>query len=139
MRIVRAALVLSLCGGTPLLAQGRGTVAFVNVNVLPMDRDTVLAGQTVLIRAGRIQQAGASSRVRIPAGTTRIEAVGKYLMPGLADMHIHMAGPRQIQKELLKMYVVAGVTTILNLRGTPEWLALRSDIRSGRVFGPDMY
>jgi imidazolonepropionase-like amidohydrolase len=139
MRIVRAAVALALCGGTPLLAQGRGTFAFVNVNVLPMDRDTVLAGQTVLIRDGLIQQVGASSQVRIPAGATRIEAGGKYLMPGLADMHIHMAGPREIQEELLKMYVVAGVTTILNMRGTSDNLALRSDIRSGRVFGPDMY
>jgi imidazolonepropionase-like amidohydrolase len=139
MRIVRAALALSLCAGTPLLAQGRGTFAFVNVNVLAMDRDTVLAAQTVLIRDGIIQQVGASSRVRIPANTTRIEAGGKYLMPGLADMHIHMAGPREIQEELLKMYVVAGVTTILNMRGTSDHLALRSDLRSGRVFGPDMY
>jgi hypothetical protein len=139
MRMVRAALVLSLCGGTLLLAQRRGTFVLVNVNVLPMDRDTVLAGQTVLIRDGVIQQVGVSSLVRIPAGTTRIDAGGKYLMPGLADMHIHMAGPRRIQEELLKMYVVAGVTTIMNLRGTSDNLALRSDIRSGRVFGPDMY
>jgi imidazolonepropionase-like amidohydrolase len=139
IRVFRGALALSLCGGTPLVAQARGTFAFVNANVLPMDRDTVLAGQTVLIRDGIIQQVGPTSRVSIPGGTTRIEAHGKYLMPGLADMHIHMAGPREIQVELLKMYVVAGVTTILNMRGTPEYLALRSDIRSGRVFGPTMY
>ena len=139
MRIVRAALALSLCGGIPLGAQGRGTLAFVNVNVVPMDRDAVLTRQTVLVADGLIRQVGASDRVRIPAGTARIEAGGKYLMPGLADMHIHMAGPRELQEELLQMYVVAGVTTILNLRGTPDHLALRSDIRSGRAFGPDMY
>jgi imidazolonepropionase-like amidohydrolase len=139
MRLFRAALALSLCGGSSLVAQGRGTVALVNVNVVPMDRDTVLAGQTVLIRDGLIGQVGPSSRVSIPAGTTRIEGRGKYLMPGLADMHVHMVGPRQFQEELLKMYVVNGVTTILNMRGTPEHLALRADIRAGRVFGPDMY
>ena len=99
-RVFRAALTLSLCGGTTLIAQGRGTVALVNVNVLPMDRDTLLAGQTVLIRDGIIQQVGPSSRVRIPAGTTRVEAGGKYLMPGLADMHVHMTGPRELQEEL---------------------------------------
>lgn len=139
VRVFRAALALSLCGGTPLVAQGRGTVAFVNANVFPMDRDTLLAGQTVLIRDGIIQQVGPSSRVRIPAGATRVEARGRYVMPGLADMHVHMAGPRELQAELLKMYVVAGVTTILNMRGTPEHLALRADIRAGRVFGPNMY
>jgi imidazolonepropionase-like amidohydrolase len=125
--------------GTRILAQRPGTVALVNANVLPMDRDTVLAGQTVLIRDGIIQQAGPASRVRIPPGSMRVDAGGKYLMPGLADMHVHMAGPRELQEELLKMYIVAGVTTILNMRGTPDHLVLRSDIRAGRVFGPDMY
>jgi imidazolonepropionase-like amidohydrolase len=147
MRIFRAALALSLCDGIPLtfaplsagVAQGRGTFTVVGANVLPMDRDTVLLNQTVLIRDGVIRQIGPSSRVRIPAGATRIEAAGKYLMPGLADMHVHMVGPRELQEELLKMYVVAGVTTILNMRGTPEHLALRADVRAGRVFGPNMY
>ena len=139
MRITRAALALALCGCGPLPAQGRGTFAIVNVNVLPMDRDTVLAEQTVLVHDGRIQQVGASGRVQIPAGATRIEGGGRYLIPGLADMHVHMAGPRDIQEELLEMYVVAGVTTILNLRGTSQSLELRSDIRAGRVLGPDMY
>src|SRR5688572_23625943 len=87
MRVFRAALALSVCVGIPTVAQGQSTAAFVNANVLPMDRegDTLLAGQTVLIRDGIIRQVGPSSRVRIPAGTTRIEARGKYLMPGLAD------------------------------------------------------
>ena len=131
--------VVALAGGSPLRAQAPGTFAIVNANVLPMDRDTVLSGQTVLVRNGIIQQLGPGARVRVPAGATRIDAAGKFLMPGLADMHVHMVGPRAFQLELLKMYVVAGVTTILNMRGTPEHLALRSDIRAGRVFGPDMY
>ena len=138
MRVFRAALALSLCGGTPLVAQARGTVALMNANVLPMDRegDTLLAGQTVLIRDGIIQQVGPSTRVRIPAGTTRIEARGKYLMPGLADMHVHQVGPRQLQEELLKMYVVTGVTTILNMRGTPDHLAMRADIERDACLAP---
>ena len=139
MRVVGAAFMLSLCGGGSLVAQERSTVVFVNANVLPMDRDTLLTGQTVVIRDGIIQQVGPSRQVRIPAGATRIEAGGKFLMPGLADLHVHMVGPREVKAELLKMYAVAGVTTIMNLRGTPDDLALRSDIRAGKVFGPDMY
>ena len=97
MRVLRAALALSVFIGIPTVARGQGTIALVNANVLPMDRDTVLAGQTVLIRDGIIQQVGPSRQVSIPAGTTRIDARGKYLMPGLADMHVHQAGPRQLQ------------------------------------------
>ena len=134
-------LVLTGLGivASPTSAQVRGTIAVVNANVLPMDRDTVLAAQTVVVRDGIIQQVGPSRSVRIPAGARRVDAAGRYLMPGLVDVHVHMAGPRQLQEELLKMYVVAGVTTILNMRGTPDHLALRADIRSGRVFGPNMY
>ena len=139
MRISRVALALIICGGTTLRAQEQRTFALVNANVLPMDRDTLLTGQTVLIRNGIIQQLGPTSRVSIPAGATRIDAAGKYVMPGLADVHVHMVGPRALQEELLKMYVVEGVTTILNMRGAPEHLALRADIRAGRVFGPNMY
>lgn len=139
MRVTRTALTLLLCGGTRLAAQGTGTFAIVNANVLPMDRDTVLARQTVLVRDGIIRQTGPSSRVRVPANATRVDAAGKFLMPGLADMHVHMVGPRALQEELLKMYVVNGVTTILNMRGTPDHLTLREDIRAGRVFGPTMY
>ncbi|HEU4996115.1 MAG TPA: amidohydrolase family protein [Gemmatimonadaceae bacterium] len=139
MRVVRTVLVLSLCGSTTGIAQGSGTIALVDANVVPMDRDTVLARQTVLIRDGHIQLVGPNGRVRIPAGATRIETGGKYLIPGLADMHVHMVGPRALQVELLKMYVVNGVTSILNMRGTPDHLALRSDIRAGRVLGPSLY
>lgn len=139
MRVFRTALALSLSCSTLLHAQARGTIAVVNTNVLPMDRDTILVGQTVLIRDGIIQQLGSNRQVRVPAGATRIDATGKYLMPGLADMHVHMNVPRALQLELLKMYVVNGVTTILNMRGTPDHLVLRSDIRSGVALGPDVY
>jgi amidohydrolase family protein len=139
MRVFRAVLALTLFGGMTLAAQESGTFAIVNVNVVPMNRDTVMAGQTVLIRDGIIRQIGSSRQVRIPAGTTRIEAGGKYLMPGLADMHVHLDWQRELQEDLLKMYVVNGVTTILNLRGRPEHLALRADVRAGRVFGPTIY
>ncbi|MFL5527521.1 MAG: hypothetical protein ACJ79I_13940, partial [Gemmatimonadaceae bacterium] len=60
-RVLRAALALFVSAGSSLVAQSRSTIAFVNATVLPMDRDTLLAGQTVLIRDGIIQQVGPSS------------------------------------------------------------------------------
>lgn len=138
-RVLCAAVFSAAVSSTSVSAQGRGTIAIVNANVLPMDRNTVLANHTVLIREGLIQQVDSNVRVRIPAGATRIDAGGKFLIPGLADMHIHMVGPRPMLEDLLKMYLVNGVTTVLNMRGGPEHLALRADIRAGRVLGPDMY
>jgi imidazolonepropionase-like amidohydrolase len=121
------------------LAQQPRTTAFVNVSVLPMDTERVLAGQTVVVRDGRIAAIGPAVQIDIPPGTTRIDGRGKFLMPGLVDVHIHMGGPREVQLALLKMYVVNGVTTILNLRGSPEYLAYRREIREGRLLAPTFY
>lgn len=55
-----------------------------------MDEDRVLANQTVLIRNGRISEIGPVNSVAIPKGATKIDASGKFIMPGLADMHAHL-------------------------------------------------
>ena len=131
------AVLVLLIGVQGIEAQGRaGTTAFVNVSVLPMDDGRVLTGQTVVVRGDRIAAIGPATQVAVPAGAVRIDARGKFLMPGLVDLHVHMAGPREIQLALLKMYVVNGVTTILNMRGTPEHLAYRREIAEGRILGP---
>ena len=68
-------------------------VAFVNVTVVPMDRDGAVADQTVIVRGGVITEVGPAARVRVPAGALRVDGRGKYLMPGLAEMHGHLPNP----------------------------------------------
>jgi imidazolonepropionase-like amidohydrolase len=105
-----------------------------------MDRDRVLANQTVVVEGGVITQLGAAGRVKIPAGATTIDGSGKYLIPGLADVHVHLAqAPLDQQRDLLKLFVANGVTTVVNLRGTPQMLELRAAVREGSVFGPTIY
>ena len=65
-------------------------VAFTNVSVLPMDRETVLSGQTVVIRDGKIAELGAAAAVRVPDGAVSVDGQGKFLMPTLAEMHAHI-------------------------------------------------
>src|SRR5689334_677943 len=67
--------------------------AFVNVSVIPMDREQVLAGQTVLVRGQTIAEVGPTAQIKVPAGAARIDAQGKFLMPGLGDMHAHLFPP----------------------------------------------
>ncbi|MGW8268630.1 MAG: amidohydrolase family protein, partial [Longimicrobiales bacterium] len=81
-----------LLSGSPALAQSN-EVAFVNTNVLVMDRERVLEDHTVLIRGGIIQEVAPSQRVRISEGATVIDGRGLFLMPGLADMHAILPGP----------------------------------------------
>src|SRR5262249_34986597 len=76
-----------------LQSQSRPLVV-ANVTVVPMDRERLLANQTVVIRDGKIQTIGPSSTVREPGGAERIDGRGKFLMPGLTDMHVHFVrGP----------------------------------------------
>jgi hypothetical protein len=115
-------------------------IAIVNVNVLPMDAERLLAEQTVLVRDGMITHVGPAARVAIPAGARRIDGAGKYLIPGLADVHVHLhANPEPEQRALLKLFVASGVTTVLNLRGTPQILELRAAVAADRILGPRTY
>ena len=136
---VLAALAITFPHAGSAQRTSDGAVAFVDVNVVSMASERILPGQTVVVRNGVIAEMGPASRIKIPAGATLVPAAGKYLMPGLMDLHVHMAGPRDMQLALLKLYVANGVTTILNARGAPEHLTLRAAIAKGDVFGPTLY
>ena len=115
-------------------------IAIVNVNVLPMDAERVLAGKTVIVENGRITKMGSATDVATPAGARTIDGAGKYLLPGLADLHIHLHGnPENEHPHLLKLFVANGVTTVLNLKGTPQNLELKNAVAAGRIFGPRFY
>ena len=124
----------------PLAAQQTPTsVAFLNVNVIPMDQQRVLRDQTVLVERGVIARVGPSREVRVPAGATIIDGRGKYLTPGLIDVHVHLAGTRDEQLAILKLFLARGVTTVLNMRGSLEHLALRAEVAQARVPGPTIF
>ena len=119
-----------------------GTFAFVDVTVQPMDRDRVLTGQTVIIRDGRIAAIGPTASVKIPAEAQRIDGRGKFLMPGLAEMHAHVLGPAQPQelnRDIMFLYIANGVTTIRAMLGAPNQLILREQLKKGEVLGPTMF
>ncbi|HEY0809320.1 MAG TPA: hypothetical protein VGD49_04125, partial [Longimicrobiales bacterium] len=89
-RTILTALVVATAANTA--AAQNATYAFTNVNVVPMTSETVLSDQTVVVHNGRITAVGPAARVNVPAGATRIDGRGKYLMPGLAEMHGHIPG-----------------------------------------------
>jgi hypothetical protein len=67
-----------------------GTLAIKNVAVVPVTSDIVLNESDVLLRDGRIAAVGPNGSVSIPRETRTIDGRGKYLIPGLADMHVHL-------------------------------------------------
>ncbi|MCI0491191.1 MAG: amidohydrolase family protein [Blastocatellia bacterium] len=135
---------VALPGATEQMARdGNPVVAFVNVNVIPMDRERVLKNQTVVVRDGRIAEIGDAAKVKAPAGALVIDGRGKYLIPGLIDMHTHLFSddefPDALAADELAIMVANGVTTIRLMIGTPEHLVLREKVASGALFGPTLY
>jgi hypothetical protein len=115
-------------------------IAFVDVNVVPLDRERVLTGQTVVVRDGRIAEIGQAGKIKVPAGALVIDGRGKYLLPGLTDMHVHLRDYAEADMAaLLKLYVARGVTTVLNLRGIPRHLEMRERVARGELFAPTIY
>jgi imidazolonepropionase-like amidohydrolase len=117
--------------------QEHQAIAFVEVNVVPMDSERVLEQQTVIVRDDKIVEIGPASAVPVPSDAVPIDGRGKYLMPGLADMHVHSALFQR--KSDLLTYVANGVTTIRDMWGNTNGLEWREQIARGELLGPTMY
>ncbi len=120
--------------------QAQGITAFTNVTVLPMDEDRVLPGQTVVVEGDRIRSVGAD--IEIPNGARRIDGTGKYLMPGLGEMHGHIPRPdepAQYTEDVLFLYVSNGITTVRGMLGAQGQLALRERANRSELMAPNLY
>ncbi|MDQ3224661.1 MAG: amidohydrolase, partial [Gemmatimonadota bacterium] len=135
-----ACAALLLCA--PPVTEAESIVAFVDVTVIPMDRERVLRGQTVVVRGDRIVAMGPTGRVTIPAGGRKVDGRGKFLLPGLAEMHAHIPGgqtPDSLVERTLFLYVSRGITTIRGMLGHPRHLALRTRAARGELLSPTIF
>lgn len=137
------ALLLLLSVGAAAKSQNDTTLAFIDVNVIPMDTERVLTRHTVVVQGDRIISIEPSDAAAVPAGARRIEAQGQYLIPGLIDVHSHLLSDYLIADEYadeeLAVIAANGVTTIRDPAGKPELLAYREQIANGELFGPALY
>ncbi len=127
-------LLLAVAAGLPrhpVQAQQPKTTAFVDVTVVPMDREVVLPHSTVVVTDRVITQLGPRGSVVPPDGARIIEGGGRYLMPGLADLHVHL----RTRADLVG-YLRYGVTTVLDLGGPSRLLAWRDSIAAATMVGP---
>jgi hypothetical protein len=112
------------------------TVIFNNVNVISMESDRALEGQSIVIKAGRISEIGQNDDVKIPTEAHIIDGSGKYLIPGLSDMIVHTDGS---ENDLL-VYLANGVTNIRIMgEDPPDVLKWRDQINEGKRVGPTMW
>lgn len=137
-----ALIAVSALTSAVALAQvpARGSYAFLNVNVIPMDAERVLENQTVIISAGRIAAIGAAGAVVVPPEAARIDGRGRFLMPGLAEMHGHIPSSNENgqAEDVLFLYVAAGATIVRGMQGHVSQLELRRRVESAEILGPTL-
>lgn len=129
----------SLQQAAPQPSSETNVVAFVHATVIPIDKERLIADQTVLTAGGKIVEIGPSSSVQVPKGALRVDATGRYLLPALSDMHVHLlseawnmmlppdalaeaAGKALPEEDFLFPFIANGVTMVQGLSATPPWI-----------------
>ncbi len=140
-------LIIIICAGVFVSIGQEQVTAFVDVNLIPMTEEKVVPGQTVLVQGGEIIEIGPVDEVKVSNRYQVIDGSGKYLLPGLADMHMHTRQDWEDQAlwpvSPLALYLANGVTTIRDLGPTGnvitfplEW---KDEIEAGTRIGPRIF
>jgi len=146
--MLRFCLLIFMCLSPVAGLYGQGVsaqdrpIAFVGVNVLPMDAERVLEGYTVVVEDERIAAVGPQASTAVPEGALRIDGTGRYLMPGLAEMHGHIPPPTAdpvYVENVLFLYVANGITTVRGMLGHEGQLDLRARANRGDLLAPTLY
>lgn len=120
--------------GNRLSPQRKGALAITGATLIDGTGKPAVADAVVVIEGDRITAAGPRSQVKIPKDASVVDARGKYLLPGLWDMHAHFE-----QVEWGPIYLAAGVTTVRDVGNEFEFItAVRDAIKNGRGLGPRM-
>src|ERR1700693_6176625 len=136
---MRAWVIASLLTLVPLGASQQATspdsLAITHVTIVNLNGEPPKPEMTVLIRTGKISVIGKTGQTRIPENATQFDGTGKFLMPGLWDMHVHILAPERD----FPMFIANGVLGVRNMGGVPkdvfQW---RADVATGRVLGARM-
>ena len=112
-----------------------GTVAITNGELFDSERGTMVSGQTVIVRDGRIAAVGPAASTTVPAGATVIDAAGKTIMPGMYEMHTHLQVSNQGALGLTQL--MSGLTTARDLASDDDVaVSLRDRERQGKLAMP---
>ena len=144
MKFIFITLVSSVCllnsHGQQVLEKDR-EVVFKSVNVIPMDREQVIEDQVVVVKNGKIRFIGDAKKAKFRKDALVVDGQGRYLMPGLAEMHAHVPPVDDLEpmKDVLLLFAANGITTIRGMLGHPKHLELRKMINNGELTSPRFY
>jgi hypothetical protein len=117
--------------------------AIQHVNIIPMNKEGLIKDQTILIENGKIVRIGSSYKVKLKEGTIVIDGKGKYVIPGLFDMHAHFFYEQgnnvNTCESELKIMMANGLTTVRIQCGDSIYLDARQKVHDGKWIGPKLF
>jgi imidazolonepropionase-like amidohydrolase len=110
-------------------------LAFEHVAVVSLAHPGVDLDQTIIVRDGRIAAVGPASSIAVPPGATIVAGAGRFVLPGLTDMHVHT----EISTSNYLLDLANGVTSVREMNGSPWLLRMRERARTHRALIPNLY
>ena len=104
-----------------------------HVTVIDVTDGQAKPDMTVVITGDRISEIGEASKISAPSGAKSVNAAGKFLIPGLWDMHVHW-----YIRDQLTLFTANGITGIREMFGTSDMLRWRQETARGSLVGPRM-
>lgn len=128
-----AGAVVGLAQAAPAVAAGRRVTAFVGVTVIDTTGGQSSPDQTVVVEGDRIIALGRRRGIRVPRGATVVDGTGRFLIPGLCDMHVHSDVHEAI---IPPLYIANGITTVREMSGADHLHRWRDRVEAGSLLGP---
>lgn len=141
-KVISICCLLVFAAAGAVAGPSKRAIAFTHVNVIDATGSPVQTNMTVVVEGQRISAIGKDGREQIPTNARVIDGRGKYLIPGLWDMHVHEIFGDWLPKneEIIPLLFVAnGITGVRDMGGDLEPLKeWRAEIASGKMLGPRM-
>ena len=127
---------------TSLISFAQDSFAIKNVSVIAMIKEEVLPDQTVVVEKGIIKKISPSAKTKLSNGVKVIDGTGKFLMPGLFDMHAHFFYEQgahiNTNETELKLMLANGITTARIMAGHPSYLQAKANVKDEKWIGPEL-
>ena len=131
--LVPSVLACSLLTGQTWPRPPQKVLALTHVTVIDVTGGPVLPDSTVVVTGNRITTIGTTGKVAVPKDAQLIDSSGKFMIPGLWDMHVHW-----YERDYYSLFLANGVTGIRMMWGLPSHHQLRKEIEAGQFLGPRM-
>lgn len=115
---------------------GDSAIAITHATVIDVATGALSRAQTIVIRGNRIRNVTSDAKANVPPGARVVDATGKFVIPGLWDMHVHATGPG-IDRLFLPLLAANGITGVREMWGRFAWYdSARAMIARGTIVGP---